>query len=1444
MRPVVLRATSTLEIAFTAHPNLSPPRTTRFRVGIAFVIALALAPLSLYAQTVPKRLSDWILEQVFDPGAYPLGLSWRVPEEIAPQSELRVDLLKSLSGVDADVKADPRSLRRLRNWVRMLPVTGRVAIAAADPRWLQANPARDPILRPGQTVVLPRRPRSVTVVTEKGERCAVTHSEDLEVMAYVRACSGSESHRADWAWIAQPDGRVQRFGVATWSREKQDQPAPGAWIWAPSRDGGWPIRLSQQLITFLATQGPAPDPSETALLARAASKTNVDDGSNECKHPSAAYVSDEACRRSLASVLGGASDGWRTPALQYFGRVVPNIEGVSGLPGEGATGANDAVSTSIILPPPERQESTLSRNLEITAGDFGGAGLLQTPSARMQKAGNLSVNFSRVYPYLQSNVIVQPFSWLEAGFRYTNISNRLYSQSPEFSGNQAYKDKSFDAKFRLASESAYVPQVALGFRDFAGTGLFSGEYLVASKRAGPLDWNLGLGWGYVGARGNIRNPLGLINSSFDTRKAAAGSGNFSLGSYFHGPTALFGGVQYQTPWEPLILKLEYDGNDYQHEGQGNVLRQSSPWNLGLLYRAGRNVDISLAVERGNTAMLGVTLHTQLDGLSMPKLNDPPRIPVSAGLSRGTLDWSATAREVALQTDWNVRRIEQRGRELRVILDDAEAVYWQDRVDRVAAVLNRDAPPSVDRFALAYRVRGIDVAEHVIDRDAWVAQKTQALPPHDQRVAVVAQEAERLKEQPALFEHSPPVLETGLGPNYQQSFGGPNGFILFQAGAVEQIKLRVRDDTWLQGSLQLGLIDNYNRFTVTGPSLLPRVRTYVREYVTTSKLTLPNLQATRVARIGERQYYSVYGGYLEPMFAGVGGEWLYRPFASRLAFGIDANLVKQRNFAQDLGFNHAGDQTGYRVATGHATWYWDTGWHDMLLNISAGRYLAKDFGATVGMSRVFENGVKVGAFFTRTNISAVKFGEGSFDKGVYVSVPFDAFLTKSSNTVANVVWRPITRDGGAKLYRAVELYDLTKARDNRTLRYKAAPPPNDETIPEDRRDAWTPPPKGPVAYTRVTPKPTTAQWGANAGGYEQRLIEALYQQQFRNIRVAYDPTHRLTVALTHDDLRPISRAVGRAARTALHLGPLEMREIRIEFAERAEKLVTYDFADLRRLERYFDGEINADQLADSVAVEYRDPAARQADPLAQLGDVDTKAEEKTLADVLLPDTRTAGRVKSDFASAARTAADTNWSRLGLLGTGLVLASSALDRRADDFAKNHANNRWLKGVNSFGDALPWIAAAGAVASAFGANDPILSRTGYSASEAGGTAFLAVYGLKSVFGRARPYVEAGSHTFKPFSKASGYDSFPSGHTIVAWAVATPFAEQYDAPWLYGLAAVTNVARVGSRNHWVSDTVAGSVLGYAIGKIFYESSRAQRRGEPRVLVHPAGVNVTWDLN
>ncbi len=136
-------------------------------MGLVAVV-LAFSSGVAHGQGGPRRLSDWLLEQPPSAAPYPLGLSWRVPDEVPAQAALRLELLNSLAGGDRSITADAESTARLGDWLRNLPVTGRVPVSVADARWLQANPARDPRLLPEHSVVLPQRPLSVTVITDKG----------------------------------------------------------------------------------------------------------------------------------------------------------------------------------------------------------------------------------------------------------------------------------------------------------------------------------------------------------------------------------------------------------------------------------------------------------------------------------------------------------------------------------------------------------------------------------------------------------------------------------------------------------------------------------------------------------------------------------------------------------------------------------------------------------------------------------------------------------------------------------------------------------------------------------------------------------------------------------------------------------------------------------------------------------------------------------------------------------------------------------------------------------------------------------------------------------------------------------------------------------------------------------------------------------------------------
>jgi membrane-associated phospholipid phosphatase len=134
-----------------------------------------------------------------------------------------------------------------------------------------------------------------------------------------------------------------------------------------------------------------------------------------------------------------------------------------------------------------------------------------------------------------------------------------------------------------------------------------------------------------------------------------------------------------------------------------------------------------------------------------------------------------------------------------------------------------------------------------------------------------------------------------------------------------------------------------------------------------------------------------------------------------------------------------------------------------------------------------------------------------------------------------------------------------------------------------------------------------------------------------------------------------------------------------------------------------------------------------------------------------------------------------------------------------------------------------------------------------EAVADASLVVEALKLVSNRQRPYVPPGTGAFWPENPDvyTFSSSFPSGHSAATWALARVMVEETPGhPWLhvalYGLATGVAIARVTGENHFPSDALVGSVIGYSVGgyvyhhhSAFYSSKTKSVRIEP--LYNPA---------
>ena len=1045
-----------------------------------------------------QRLSDWLLKNQANSDAinkeqspYSLGTIWNSSAEIDSQATQKKILLQSLAKLPApgDDSSFEKSRAALATLIEKMPVTGRVTLPSANARYLEIQPKLNPILGSKDRARVPFTPSSITVIRSDGLLCKVRYQANVEARQYFRACR-PQSVKTNWAWIIEPDGAVKKVSTAAWNETKQDVPAPGSWIWAPPRGSGWSSKnaeqFSGQFAQFLATQ-----------------------------------------------VLSGQSDSLDNDVAQR------------------RPGTLSA-----------QEQYYYSRDLPISSNIWGETGLLQTPSARTAPAGTGSIGLGLWQPYGSVNLAFSPLDSFEFYLRYTNINNVPYG-SQSLSGGQTYKDKSTGIKIRLLEEDTYIPEIAVGVRDILGTGLFSGEYFVASKRYSDFDFNLGMGWGQLGTRNNVTNPFtSVFGSSFSTRAApVVGSGGTPNQQYFHGTAAVFGGVQYHTPWEPLVLKVEVDSNNYQQLPFTNTIPVKSIFNFGATYQT-KNVDFTVASLGNYQAMFMISLHERLDLLNTPKLAEAKPIPAdlktvgsytptnpglqifmdpqssgqkstsvsTANQSNGSstdkvgksastatttpsalaANYGQTLRDFEEQTHWKVNDLRATKNVWTVDLSDASGVFVRSRINLGVAALHRDAPSQIETFHLKFYNWGMLVSEFSVNRKQWMLSHTQLLPPSqrhpaitvaatpsddehpffgkgfsnlnasaydnasdnntvnntgnidnsdnnknnsldtsassqntslaqanrklDQIIGAYVPTAAEILEQEKIDQRSHLVdvvarkpYDTNLGVSYTQIVGSPSAPFLFGLGFKGEGMYKFRDNTWLTGTVNVRAIDNFGKYTYQPPPTgLQPVRTDIRQYMTQSIATMPNFQVTNTGKISDNQFVSAYAGYLELMFAGAGGEYLWRPTNSKVAVGVDINRVRQRQF------NVWTSMQNYSVTTGHVTAYWDTGLEDILVKLSYGKYLAGDIGGTLDLSRVFQNGIRVGAYATRTNVNYSQFGEGSFDKGVYISVPFDAFFARHSDSVANLLFTPLIRDGGAMLMRKYRLYDMTRTRDDRAL----------------------------------------------------------------------------------------------------------------------------------------------------------------------------------------------------------------------------------------------------------------------------------------------------------------------------------------------------------------------------------------------------------------------------
>lgn len=671
-----------------------------------------------------------------------------------------------------------------------------------------------------------------------------------------------------------------------------------------------------------------------------------------------------------------------------------------------------------------------------TVNSYGLPGLLDMPTATSFDNANVTTTVFGFDGIYHGTLSFQVLPDVTVSFRYSDLTYQTRNTAFE------HWDRSFDIHWQAITEDGWWPSVAVGARDFIGTGFLSGEYVVATRHLGSRDQvavTAGIGWGRFADRNTFTNPLGAIDPRFETRpdRTIGQGGEAELDQFFRGDAAVFAGIEWQAT-EDLRLQLEYSNARFVDDSLSTVdFVIDSDINLGLTYDLGQWGQVSAQYLYGNTIALRYAVAVNPTRPAVPGLIADAPIPVAArpappahGYDRawvaapGAATTLRDAVEAALLTDGGAMTLVGLNVDAdRATLRLRNLAYPQEAMalGRALRIMAATLPASVEMFEVIFVVAGLDtsrvrVARSDVERNLHQASGAGLT------MALAEVEGARVVSDPATLEiagDDASRFTWGLAPYLELSLFDPENPLLYDVGIAASARFEFGGGFVASAIAHLPVFGTLGEARIVDgvqPGGPFPVRSESALYHQASDGYIDHLTLSHYATVAPDIHTRLTFGYLERMFAGVSGEVLWHPARSDIAFGLEVNHVWRRDFDGGFGVQD------YDVTTGHVSAYIDLG-NDFEAQLDLGRYLAGDWGGTFALERTFDNGWRVGAFATLTDVSFEEFGEGSFDKGITLTVPLHWLTGTQTRREGGGTIRPLWRDGGARLDVDGRLYDL-------------------------------------------------------------------------------------------------------------------------------------------------------------------------------------------------------------------------------------------------------------------------------------------------------------------------------------------------------------------------------------------------------------------------------------
>ena len=641
------------------------------------------------------------------------------------------------------------------------------------------------------------------------------------------------------------------------------------------------------------------------------------------------------------------------------------------------------------------------------SGNFGLPGIIDLPTAKRLPDGELIVTQQLHKSLARTGISFQALPRVGFSFRYTGHG---------MDGGEAYgrinHDRSFDAHLSIWDETKYLPAISIGLRDFIGTGWYSSEYLVGTKSAGNFEVTFGLGFGRLAGKNAYSNPLKNLSQRFESRETNNFGKGGTLGTinWFQGDISNFFGFHYHLG-NKVIISSEYMPDFMSKESQ--YLNIKSPWNFGASYRVNNYLNIATQYLHGSQVSVTAQINANPKRPPFKGGKDLAPVPMRvrpAIVSSILKNNEKTIRKVLAADKFEIHMLEFKGNAVEVDVTNTKFSSTSQAVGRVASTLQRFTTDTINVADISFYKHQLKVATYRVDLEKITKEQFNPNESFSDNQSIFPVDVKPISKLTV-----PNKFSWGVGPYVTHRLFNPDLPLSAELGLEIQSEYKITPFLNLSGTIRKSALTNLTDNKRRSNSMLPHVHSDWPLYDFAGQDGhIHELTLSYTKNLNRNLYGRLHTGLLEPFFAGIGGELLYKNPQSSFAFGIDVHHVRQRDYNMLLNL------LDYEETVGHLSVYYDAGGM-FEVEINAGRYLAGDWGATTTISRKFGTGWEVGGYATLTDVPFETFGEGSFDKAIYVSIPIDWIVSTPGRAKRRLTLRPITRDGGANLASARSLY---------------------------------------------------------------------------------------------------------------------------------------------------------------------------------------------------------------------------------------------------------------------------------------------------------------------------------------------------------------------------------------------------------------------------------------